>query len=358
MSPPESAMVGLRTGVAVTRLDHLCALRVSGPGAVDLLDVATSSRLFVRENQMLHTLMLDSTARIFADVFVCQDEDSWIVLADGVTAVDLLAYLDRVRGQRAPSADAHLVDLKTGHQLWGIDGPFAWELTSALLGPEVLGAPYLSFLQLKEITCFRAGKTGEFGYVLLVPDGIAPALWQRLHDRGAAFDLVEANLATLDQCALENWHFFMRAVSHAKASPAVTPLELQLQWRVNYDKDFEGVEALRERRKAGGAQRLTCFVAREAVQPMDKVRHGDREVGSVMVTGWSSTRGDWVGWALLDLKLAWPGINAFHVESATGPVPIETRSPPLIDNRSLFVDPHRHRYLTRNEEVFPPLVSS
>lgn len=238
----------------------------------------------------------------------------------------------------------------------GARQPVAWELTSALLGPEVLGAPYLSFLQLQGITCFRAGKTGEFGYFFLVPNTIAPATWQRLLDRGTAFDLVEADLATLDQCALENWHFFMRALASAPQQD-VTPIELQLQWRVDYDKDFEGAEALREHRKKGAARRLTCFVAPGLVKAGDPVRYGDTEVGSVLVAGWSTTRGDAVGWAFVDLKIAWPGIRAFHVESATGPVPIETRSPPLLDNRSLFVDPHRHRYQDRAEANLPPLVS-
>lgn len=356
MPPPEPMMTALRTAAAATRLEHVRAIRLSGPGALDLIDVLTTSRLFLRENQMLHSLMLDGLARPFADVFVCQDEDAWILLAEGPTFEALQAHVERVRHQRAPSADVRIEDLLACHQLWSVDGPFAWESTAALLGPEVLGAPYLSFLRLGEVTCFRAGKTGEYGYMLLVPAAPAPELWRRLLDVGAPLGLLEANRAALDQCALENWHFFMRALDGVEPGLALTPLELQLQWRVDPEKDFEGAEALRERRKPGAARRLTCFVAGGPVRPRDPVRLDNGTIGSVLVADRSTIRGDWVGWALIDVDLAWPGIRSFCVASAEGPVPIETRSPPLLDNRSLFVDPHRHSFRTGDAEAFPPLV--
>ena len=38
-------------------------------------------------------------------------------------------------------------------------------------------------------------------------------------------------------------------------------------------------------------------------------------------------------------------------------VKLRTVSPPMIDNRSLFVDPRKHAYRSRAEHAFPPLVS-
>ena len=91
MSAPDREIAALRTAAGVTRLDHVRALRLRGPGAVDLLDALVTSRLFIRENQMLHTLMLDEQAGVFADLFVCQEEESLLVLAEGPTPAGLLA---------------------------------------------------------------------------------------------------------------------------------------------------------------------------------------------------------------------------------------------------------------------------
>jgi hypothetical protein len=38
-------------------------------------------------------------------------------------------------------------------------------------------------------------------------------------------------------------------------------------------------------------------------------------------------------------------------------VPLQTASPPLLDNRSLFVDPRKHSFKSREGDEFPPLVS-
>jgi len=343
-----AAIEALRHSAAVTRMDHVHVLRLSGPGAQALLDAATTSRLFARENQMLQTLMLDANGLPFADAFVCLEEDAWVVLAEGPTLPALREHLERVRSTRTPDAEVLVTDLLTDNVLWSVDGPFAWEVTAALLGPEVLGAPYLSFLTLKGVQCFRAGKTGEYGYLLLVPKAAADETWQRLLTVGKDLGLVEGTLAALDQCALENWHFSIRALG----GEALIPHELQLQWRVDAKKEFEGVEALRKR-LVDSKVRLTCFVARHAVTRGEVVTLDGEKVGTVLEVGFSSTRGDWVGWAVLEVALAWPGIDKFRV----GEGPMATCSPPVIDNRSLFVDQRKHSYRTRVESEFPPLVS-
>ena len=156
-------------------------------------------------------------------------------------------------------------------------------------------------------------------------------------------------IAALDQCALENWHFFIRAID----GEALTPVELQLRWRVDVTKNFEGADAVRARIAAGPATRVTCFIAPGEVKRGDAVALDGARIGTVLTAGWSSTRNDWVGWALIDVALAWPGIGRFQV----GGVAVATCPPPVIDNRSLFVDPRKHTYATRDEQNFPPLVS-
>jgi aminomethyltransferase len=335
----------IRTSCTVTRLEHVHALKLTGPGAVDLLDAAATSRLFVRENQLLQTLLLDASGRPFADAFLGLDEEAWLMLAEGPERSALLEHLAQVRRQHVPDADVGIGDLRDEHELWGVDGPFAWELVSQLLGPEVLGAPYLSFLRVRDIICLRAGKTGEYGYMLLVPRPAAAETWARLLELGGPLQLAEGDLATLDQCALENWHYSIRLA-------ALMPDELQLRWRIDLGKRFEGAEALRARAQSGGPkQRLTCFTARAEVPLGARVELDGAQVGTVVASAWSRTRKDQVGWALLDTALACPGI----AKLTSNGVGLTTMSPPLIDNRSLFVDPRKHTF--RGEHAFPPLVS-
>jgi hypothetical protein len=54
------------------------------------------------------------------------------------------------------------------------DGPFAWELLKEVVGVKVLGVRYLAALEEEAVadvpvTVLRAGKTGEYGYLVMAP---------------------------------------------------------------------------------------------------------------------------------------------------------------------------------------------
>jgi hypothetical protein len=65
----------------------------------------------------------------------------------------------------------------------------------------------------------------------------------------------------------------------------------------------------------------------------------------VLAVSLSPTLGGWVGTALLTRRLAHPHVE-LTATSETGVVHLTTRTPPLIDNLSLHVDPHKHSFAT------------
>lgn len=339
----------IRSSVALSRLDHVRYVRVRGEDAFDLLDGAVPAQLRVRDGQLLHTLLLDDGARPVADVYVGRDDEEFFLLAEGPEPDALVALLRR----HAPDgADVAIEDASTTHAILGIDGPYAWELLGAAVDPEIIGLPYLSFYHKDAATVYRAGKTGEYGYGLIVPREGAEALEQRLRAKGTAYDLRDAGLEALDQCALENWFFNIRREGRA----GVTPVELQLQWRVSYRKAFTGSDALRRRRVEGACERLTCLVADDAVAVGDSVMGEDGVIGRVVNAGWSDVLGEWAALALLDIAWAHPGIDALTISGAAGSAAARTVSPPLLMNRSLAVSPQLHSWFTRHEHAMPPLV--
>ena len=138
----------------------------------------------------------------------------------------------------------------------------------------------------------------------------------------------------------------------ALASP-LTPIELQLQWRVVYARDFVGATALRARREHGAAARATCFTAERHVAPGQRVRLGELDVGEVLASCESPTLGLTVGSALLERRFAHPHLALSAESVAIGAIPLRTCTASLVDNVSLHVDPHKHSYATRNAPVAP-----
>ena len=61
--------------------------------------------------------------------------------------------------------------------------------------------------------------------------------------------------------------------------------------------------------------------------------------------------------AVVDARLSRPGIEGFSAgPSPNGPT-LRTFLPPVINNRSLYVNPQRHSFKTRGEDKFPALLS-
>jgi glycine cleavage system aminomethyltransferase T len=329
----------LRRASVLASMDHIVVVRLRGDDAFAIVDALCTSELFVRGGQVLHTLFLSEDARPFADVYVLRDDESFLLLVEGPSASELIAY---IRAHAPQGTAVVLDDLSATHDVLGIHGPYAWQVMEGLAGPEIIGVPYLTFLHLEDWTCVRAGKTGEFGYDLLVPKHRAPALRERIEHAGRETGLVHAALPALEHCALENWFFNIRREGRL----AVTPIELQLQWRVAYAKPFVGHEALRDRRARGPDRRLTCVTSPTPLSTDDVVALGNSAVGVVVNAGLVPT-GDhdaapfFTSLALLDIDVAHPGIDELV---ASGSVHVTTVSPPTVDNRSLHVNPQRDRY--------------
>jgi glycine cleavage system aminomethyltransferase T len=337
----------LRGSVAWSRLDHVAHVRIRGEGAYERLDQVVPSALNLRDGQMLHTMLLDEAAAPIADAYIAWDDEEFFLLTEGLGADQLL---DHLRPFLPESDGFEIENLTKSHAIVALDGPYAWELLGKVLDPEAIGLPYLTFYHLDGWTCCRAGKTGEFGYAILLPAGEAETLEHRLESKGAALDARRATLEALDQCALENWFFNIRR----EGQEPVTPIELQLQWRVAYDKEFVGSAALRERRRAGARQRLTSILAGDAVAVGEKVVLEGVEVGRVVNAGYSHMLGAWVALALIDIAWAHPGITVLRV----GPEGVSARSvsPPVLNNRSLAISPQLHSYHTRDQHPMPDLV--
>jgi aminomethyltransferase len=337
----------LRSSVAWSRLDHVAHVRIRGADAYGHLDRVVPSALSLRDGQLLHTLLLDDAASPMADAYLGWDDEEFFIFAEGVEPDRLLGHLR----SHLPEADGfELEDRTASHVIVALDGPYAWELLGAAVDPEAIGLPYLSFYHLDGWTCYRAGKTGEFGYGIILPAAEAAEFEGRLEEVGAAFDLARAGLEALDQCALENWFFNIRREGRAP----VTPVELQLQWRVAYDKEYVGSTALAARRREGARRRVTCLLSDGGMAVGDAVVLSGATVGEVVNAGFSHVRGDWVALALMDVAWAHPGIGAFGV-GADG-VAARSVSPPVLNNRSLGVSPQLHSYRTRDEHALPDLA--
>lgn len=336
----------IRDSVGLSSLRHVRHFRLEGYGAYDAADRVFTRELYIRDGQISHGLLLNDDATLFGDCYLGSDDEDFFLLAEGPSTSGLENYLESRIGD---VNEVQLVDRTEDHAIIGIDGPYSWELLALLVGPEVIGLPYLTFFRWQEMICYRAGKTGEYGYRIIVPKERHEELERTLMELGDRLDVAEVGLAALDQCALDNWFLNIRR----EGGRPVTPIELQQQWRVSYQKPFVGSDALGRRRAKGVRQRLTCITSAEKIEVDDAVRHGDREIGPVVNAEFSPIREDWVGLALIETAYAHPEVAPLRI--GDGESLGRTVGPPVLQNRSLYVNPQIHSYASRADDDFPPI---
>lgn len=350
----EDEVRAIRASVALSVLPHVSAVRVGGEGAYDVLDRACPAEIVVRDARMRQTLLLRDDGSPLADIYLCTDDDTFFVFGEGTAPGELAEYL---RAHVAPGEDASIEDLRATHDVLSLNGPFAPELLAALEGPEILGFPYLTLAHLSgDRTYFRGGKTGEFGFDMLVPSASAGELWQALTEAGAAYDLRHAGVDALFHASLENWFF---CIFREGRAPGITPLELGLQWRLSPTKSFPGSAALAERRARGVARRATAILADDpsiTLTEGDTIFFDDRPIGAVIRAERSVTLDRSIGIGLIELAYAHSGVDRYRAGPARQP--IRTVSAPFINNLSLYVNPTKHTYERRSEIAFPGAASA
>ena len=340
MTEIEVSYHAIRNSVGFAEEPELRCLKLIGSQALDVLNAVCPCDIFLQDGQMKHTLLLDNKGVPFADVYVCREGENAYLLGYGSSADEIVNWItDHAIG----IADFSIVDLGKSHHSLTLDGPYAWELGAEVFGPDLLGLPYLGMRVLDEMLVFRAGRTGEYGYHLLVPINQKDAWIENLLTTGAAFEMAHADASVRAQCVLENFFFDI----NREGQYDLTPLELQLQWRLSSQKTtYPGAEAISTLRQSGWTRRLTCFTTPDLVNPDAEITCDGEMVGRVLVSGYSPMRGDYVGKALLHQPYWHAGLDAFQV----GDCPLRTISAPAINNLSLKVSPYRHSFHTREED--------
>lgn len=334
----------LRDSVALSDRSHVVCVRVLGDDGYDWLERLQPLELYINDGQLAHSLFLRPDGTPMADVYICNDNGDYLLLIEGMSQPEVASYF----AQSEPEEDLSLEWLHETHTLLSLNGPFAWEVLSVLEGPAVIGFPYMTFYKpTPERMIIRTGKTGEFGYDLLVPLADKEAVWSELLDVGDAFAIEPVGFEALEHCAFENFFYS----PYRAGFEGLTALSLQLQWRLSAHKDFSGAEVIKAEKERADRLRVTAFVSDAPVAAGATVFCEGEPIGTVCQTLSSITLARWIGFAALQLPYAHSGISGYVVGEEKQP--IHTVSPPFVNNKSLMINPRKHNYQDDRDITVP-----
>ena len=315
----------LRERAAAFVRDALVVVRVEGQDAWDVLDRLLPCELYLREGQLQPTLLLREDGTIAADLTVGAGEEDFWILAEGMSEE---ALLTRLRAEVGPGEDVVFVGLSDTYQAVGVEGPYAWQVLEEAGHQGVSRLPFHTFYtQPSGLWVGRTGRTGEYGFLYLVPHQEVEGFLAGLSDTPLA------GPAELAHCTVEAFGFDI----HHPALAELDPLALQLQWRLNRRKtEVVGMAALQERLRDPQRRRIVGLTGPANLATGDALLLDGEVVGQVLTAvPWLGEAGGSIGMGLLPLPLSHPGLDA--LTSPRGP--IRTTSPPFFVARSFRLKP-------------------
>ena len=282
----------VRTSAGLFDVTHLGKLRVAGPGAGEALQHAVTADVVALEpGRATYALALVEDGGCVDDVFVYRiGPDEWLVVPNAAN-VEAVAGCIRESGSEP-------VDEWDRYAILALQGPDSFTVFEKVWpGSE---APALKLHHWCTLDVFgaeglvaRTGYTGERGFEIYAPFGVAEQVWTALLDAGAA----PVGLGARDTLRLEMGY----ALYGHELSRDVNPLEAGLGWAIAWDTDFRGRAALAGIKESGGpSRRLFGIVCSDKGVPRQgyRVLHGDDEVGEVTSGNFSPTLGTGIALAL------------------------------------------------------------
>lgn len=326
-------------------LSHMGELWVRGPGAVEVLNrTFVSDFTKLRVGRAKYTLLCNDAGGILDDLIVYRlDDEEYLVVPNAANVAVVLAALRR----SLPGVDGvNVEDATASTALVAVQGPRAEDVLVAAL--ESHGSHPAEVEAVRELRYYaamrllvagvsavvaRTGYTGEDGFELFVPAGLAGDLWDLLLQVGEHVGLQPAGLGARDSLRLEAG---MPLCGH-ELTTDTAPSQVGSGRVVSLSKpqDFPGREALErlaERIEAGGfeapvlvglraetrrAMRAGCEVLAEVppalTSPDDEGGLGaDQELApvGVITSGlFSPTLGSAIAMALVDPTVAREGTD-------------------------------------------------
>lgn len=247
-----------RRRVGLFDMTPLRRLEVTGPGALALLQTATSNQLDRPVGSVTYTLLLDEAGGVLSDLTVAR-------LAEQSFQVGANSPLDPEWLTRLLPADGtvQIRDTTAGTCCIGVWGPLARDLVQPLTTADFShrGFGYFKAKQAHlgevPVTALRVSYVGELGWELYTSADNGLRLWDTLWHEGRSLGAVAAGRSAFNSLRLEkgyrSWGTDMTAEHN--------PYEAGLGFAVRLDKGpFTGRDALLAASASTPSRRLSCLV--------------------------------------------------------------------------------------------------
>jgi aminomethyltransferase len=316
--------VAVRTAAGLFDVSHMGEIETRGERAAGFLrHLLTNDVEKIGAGGAQYSLLCREDGGVLDDLFTYRfpgdGMERFLTVVNAANAGSDFAWFAR-QAERWDGVDVS--DRSSDYAMLALQGPAAISIVEPLLEqavPERFHFAETAVAGAPALVC-RTGYTGEDGVELLVAPDAAEAVWDALVGAGAT----PAGLGARDTLRLEVCY----PLYGNDLTPERTPIEAGLKWVCALDKDFIGVERVREQSEHGTAERLAAFkfTGKGIPRPGCAVVAGSEQVGVVTSGTLSPCLEIGIGMAYLRSDLAAPGTEIeIDVRGKRRPARVESK---------------------------------
>ncbi|HBM3058007.1 TPA: aminomethyltransferase family protein [Klebsiella oxytoca] len=341
----------VRENALLVDYSHMAIVSVTGEDAWILVNhIASADISIVRDEQGIYSLVLNDDGTILGDMYVLCAMDGYYILSENISVARIIEVLKFAAEKYDDLGMQEIPEIKSMEDdNWGaimLEGPYSWELMSEIYGYDIIGLPYFEYMNTEDdLIVFRCGKHGEFAYQVIGPQSLLVELWAKLQRIGVKYLLKTGGLDYQRIVRVENpgWD------KSIYAEYSTNPVELQLQWAIQYDKeDFIGKAAVELMSAQSAARKVVGIVPCvncASLSKDDKILVNGQTVGFIINAVYSPAAQSWIALAFINTPYAQSDIDGYIIKTAQGDIAAKTKTLPFIYNFSLLVNPTTHSYI-------------
>ena len=290
----------VRSAAGVFDLSHMGEFMVTGPRALDLIQLVTTndaSHIGIGDAQ--YTLMCNEDGGAIDDLIVYKlDSDIYMPV---VNASNTASDFKWMWAQNSMGADFQNRSSEIG--LVAVQGPAAPELLQPIVDIDLAGLRRFTIQsgRVGDVTAWiaRTGYTGEDGFEIYCSTADSPEVWRLVMSQGRGFGAQPAGLGARDVLRIEAGY----PLYGHELTAQTTPVEARLMWAVKLDKgEFIGRAAIAKVKEQGPARLLAGLTSVDRCIPRHEqvVMANGASVGIVTSGTFSPTLGKGIAIAYVE----------------------------------------------------------
>jgi heterotetrameric sarcosine oxidase alpha subunit len=269
----------VRQSLGCVDMSTLGKIDVQGPDALTFL-----SRMYCNAfaklpiGRVRYALMLREDGYVFDDGTIARlAKDHFLVTATTANAASVWRYMQKCAQIDWPDLDVTLTSVRDHWASLAIAGPNARDLLAALDPDFDIRRDAFPFAAVRQghlgvlpVRVFSVSFSGELSFEINTPAGFATALFDRVLDAGAKWNIVPYGLETLDVLRIEKGHISVGTEIDGRR----TPHDLGLDQLVSSQKHYVGRAMLeRPNLKAQGRAHFVGLRSEDGHSPIPPAAH-------------------------------------------------------------------------------------